>query len=113
MLGSPIVAGSAKMTPWHALLEQAARCNAKMLLFSRLEAPRYASTNDPQDAKSCRDVLSKHFAQAEKPDRKSTVEQSCLMSQSSVEEDNCDSACDEAVTRSQREDTAGHLVSAR
>lgn len=46
MLGFRIVAESTKITPWHALLKLAARCNAKMLLLSRVEAPRYASIND-------------------------------------------------------------------
>ena len=48
MLGSRVIAESTKPTPWHA-----ARCNAKMLLLSQLEAPRYAITSDLQE---CKDV---------------------------------------------------------
>lgn len=46
MLGSRVLAESTKITPWHALLELAARCNAKMLLLFRVEAPRYASKSN-------------------------------------------------------------------
>lgn len=48
MLGSRPVSQSIEKTPWHALLELAARCSAKMLLPFRVEAPRYASTSELQ-----------------------------------------------------------------
>lgn len=67
----------------------------------------------PENERPCRDILSKHFAQAKDPDSEETLDKSCLMGQYSVEEGNSSSACVETVTMSQRADTVRRLVSAR
>ena len=67
----------------------------------------------PRNARPCRIVLSKHFAQAKNRDRKISLEQRRTMSQNAVEDGSFGFACGETVTRSREADKVRRPVSAR